>query len=202
MKKQHKKYIFDEFVLRDKNEIDVFFRNKAFETYKKNGNKINESMKNMNYELKYEYNEDMKINVSHYKGNLKEKLDNLKIIKQTLGIKYSFDKGELNRGKIKKLEDYLQKNLQNVKEIWGLDLRNLKKTDKMTDKVALGVLNQIWSRWGFNEIKMMDQKKKQIKGVRVDVSNFNMTPLKKYDMFDYCFDKTEYAEENEDDEMG
>jgi hypothetical protein len=29
-----------------------------------------------------------------------------------------------------------------------------------------------------------------------------MKPLKKYGMFDYCFDKTEYAEENEDDEMG
>ena len=138
MKKQHKKYIFDEYVLRDKNEIDVFFRNRAFETYKTNGNKINESMKNMNYELKYEYNEDMKINVSHYKDNLKEKLDNLKIIKQTLGIKYSFDKGEVNREKIKKMGDYLQKNLQNLKEIWGLDLREFKKTDKMTDKVALG----------------------------------------------------------------
>jgi hypothetical protein len=143
MKKQHKKYIFDEYVLRDKNEIDVFFRNRAFETYKTNWNKINESMKNMNYEPKYEYNEDMKINVSHYKDNLKEKLDNLKIIKQTLGIKYSFDKEELNREKLKKMGDYLQKNLQNVKEIWGLDLRNLKKTDKMTDKVVLGVLNQI-----------------------------------------------------------
>jgi len=140
--------------------------------------------------------------VSHYKDNLKEKLDNLKIIKQTLGIKYSFDKGELNRGKIKKMGDYLQKNLQNVKEIWGLDLREFKKTDKMTDKVALGVLNQIWSRWGFNEIKRDDRKQKQIKGVRVDVSNFSMKPLKKYGMFDYCFDKTEYAEENEDDEMG
>jgi hypothetical protein len=72
----------------------------------------------------------------------------------------------------------------------------------MTDKVALGVLNQIWSRWGFNEIKMMDQKRKMIKGVNVDVSNFSMKPLKIYGLFDYCFDKTEYAEENEDDEMG
>jgi hypothetical protein len=80
MKKQHKKYIFDEYVLRDKNEFSISERNKGFETYKTNGNKINESMKNMNYELKYEYNEDMKINVSHYKDNLKEKLDNLKII--------------------------------------------------------------------------------------------------------------------------
>jgi hypothetical protein len=202
MKKQHKIYIYDEYVLKDKNEFSISERNKGFETYKTNGNKINESMKNMNYELQYEYNEDMKINVSHYKDNLKEKLDNLKIIKQTLGIKYSFDKGELNRGKIKKLGDYLQKNLQNLKQIWGLDLREFKKTDKMTDKVALGVLNQIWSRWGFNEIKMMDRKQKQIKGVRVDVSNFSMKPLKKYDMFDCCFDKTEYAEENEDDEMG
>jgi hypothetical protein len=59
----------------------------------------------------------MKINVSHYKDNLKEKLDNLKVIKQILGIKYSFDKGEVNRVKIKKMGDYLQKNLQNVKEI-------------------------------------------------------------------------------------
>jgi hypothetical protein len=156
----------------------------------------------MNYELKYEYNEDMKINVSYYKDNLKEKLDNLKIIKQTLGIKYSFDKGEVNREKIKKLGDYLQKNLQNLKEIWGLDLRKFKKTDIWTDKVALGVLNQIWSRWGFNEIKRGEQEQKRVKGVRVDVSNFSMKPLKTYDMFDYCFDKTEYAEENEDDEMG
>jgi len=202
MKKQHKKFIFDEYILRDKNEIDMCYKRDMFDTYITNGNKINESRKNMNYELKYEYHEDMKINVSHYKDNLKEKLDNLKIIKQTLGIKYSFDKGEVNREKIKKLGDYLQKNLQNVKEIWGLDLRKFKKTDKMTDKVALGVLNQIWSRWGFNEIKMMDQKRKMIKGVSVDVSGFSMKPLKKYGMFDYCFDKTEYAEENEDDEMG
>ena len=72
----------------------------------------------------------------------------------------------------------------------------------MTDKLALGFLNQIWSRWGFNEIKMMERKKKQIKGVRVDVSNFSMEPLDKYGLFDYCFDKTEYGEENEDDEMG
>jgi hypothetical protein len=124
VKKPHKKYIFDEFVLRDKNEFDVFDRNKGFETYKTNGNKINESMKNMNYELKYEYNEDMKIDVCHYKDNLKEKLENLKVIKQTLGIRYSFDKGDLNRVKIKKNGDYLQKNLQHLKEIWGLDLRN------------------------------------------------------------------------------
>ena len=72
----------------------------------------------------------------------------------------------------------------------------------MTDKVALGVLNQIWSHWGFNEIKMMDRKQKQIKGVRVNVSKFEMKPYKKYGLFDYRFDKTEYAEENEDDEMG
>jgi hypothetical protein len=202
MKKQHKKYIFDEYVLRDKNELSISERNKGFETYKTNGNKINESMKNMNYEMKYEYNEDMKIDVSHYKDNLKEKLDNLKVIKQILGIKYSFDNETLNRVKIKKMGDYLQKNLQNVKEIWGLDLRKFKKTDKMTDKLALGFLNQIWSRWGFNEIKMMERKKKQIKGVRVDVSNFSMEPLDKYSLFDYCFDKTEYGEENEDDQMG
>jgi hypothetical protein len=202
MKKQHKKYIFDEYVLRDKNELSISERNKGFETYKTNGNKINESMKNMNYEMKYEYNEDMKIDVSHYKDNLKEKLDNLKVIKQILGIKYSFDNETLNRVKIKKMGDYLQKNLQNVKEIWGLDLRKFKKTDKMTDKLALGFLNQIWSRWGFNEIKMMERKKKQIKGVRVDVSIFSMEPLDKYSLFDYCFDKTEYGEENEDDQMG
>jgi hypothetical protein len=73
----------------------------------------------------------------------------------------------------------------------------------MTDKVALGVLNQIWSRWGFNEIKRGERERiKTVKGVVVDVSNFSMKPLKKYDMFDYCYDKTEYAEENEDDEMG
>jgi len=127
MKKQHKKFIFDEYILCKNDEIDMCYKREMFDTYITNGNKINESMKNMNYELKYEYNEDMKINVSHYKDNLKEKLDNLKIIKQTLGIKYSFDKGELNRVKIKKMGDYLQKNLQNVKEIWGLDLRKLKK---------------------------------------------------------------------------
>jgi hypothetical protein len=72
----------------------------------------------------------------------------------------------------------------------------------MTDKLALGVINQIWSRWGFNEIKQGEREKKQVKGVRVDVSKFEMKPLDKYGLFDYCFDKTEYAEENEDDEMG
>jgi hypothetical protein len=206
MKKQHKKFIFDEYILCNNDEIEMCYKKDMFDTYTTNGNKINESRKNMNYELKYEYNNDMKIIVSHYKDNLKEKLENLKVIKQLLGIKYSFDKGEVNREKIKKMGDYLKKNLQNVKEIWGLDLREIKKTDKkdtykMSDKATLGVLNQIWARWGFNEIKMMERKKKQIKGVRVDVSGFSMQPFEKYSLFDYCFDKTEYTEENED-EMG
>jgi hypothetical protein len=209
MKKQHKKFIFDEYILCKNDEIEMCFKREMFDTYITNGNKINESRKNMNYELKYEYNEDMKINVSHYKDNLKEKLENLKVIKQIIDVKYSFDKVEINREKIKKMGNYLKKNLQNVKEIWGLDLRELKKTDKkksedtykMSDKATLGVLNQIWARWGFNEIKMMDQKQKMVKGVRVDVSKFSMKPFEKYSWFDYCFDKTEYKEENEDDDM-
>jgi hypothetical protein len=72
----------------------------------------------------------------------------------------------------------------------------------MTNKVALGVLNQIWSRWGFNEIKRGERERKRVKGVVVDVSKFSMKTLKEYDLFDVCFDKTEYGEENENDEMG
>ena len=201
MKKQHKKFIFDEYILCKNDEIDMCYKREMFDTYITNGNKIDESRKNMTYELKYEINEQLKINVSHYKDNIKEKLDNLKVIKQLLGIKYTFDRGEVKREKMKPLGDYLQKNLQDLKEIWGLDLRNFKKSDKFTDKVALGIINQIWSRWGFNKIKRDKEKKKQVKGVVTDVSDFNMNPSDKYILFDYCFDKTEYTEEN-DDEMG
>jgi hypothetical protein len=68
--------------------------------------------------------------------------------------------------------------------------------------VGLGVLNQIWTRWGFSEIKRGKREQKRVKGVVVDVSDFYMKPLEKYKGFNECFDKTEYAEENEDDEMG
>jgi len=57
----------------------------------------------------------------------------------------------------------------------------------MTDKVCLGVLNQIWSRWGFNEIKMGKREKKQINGDRVDVSKFYMKPSKLFN--EHYFDK-------------
>jgi len=202
-KKQYVKYQFDNVILKDKNDLNIDVRSEMFNTYVKNTDKIKRTIKNVDLELKYESNFELDDDdlASVYIDNTREKLENLKRIKEQLGVKYTFDKGEVKRDTLSKVGDYLQKNLQDLKEIWGLDLRNFKKTVKFTDKVALGIINQIWSRWGFNKIKRDKEKKKQVKGVVTDVSDFNMNPSDKYILFDYCFDKTEYTEEN-DDEMG
>jgi hypothetical protein len=194
-KKQYVKYQFDNVILKDKNDLNIDVRSEMFNTYVKNTDKIKRTINNVDLELKYEANIELDDDdlASIYIDNTREKLARLKEIKEQLGVKYTFDRGEVKREKMKPLGDYLHKNLEVLKTEWGLDLRKFKKTDIWTDKVALGVLNQIWSRWGFNKIKRDKEKKKQVKGVVTDVSDFNMNPSKLYEGFnEHCFDRTEY----------
>jgi hypothetical protein len=198
-KKEHKFFIFNEFVLPDRDHIDNVIISGMFDVYTKNTNKIKDAMVNMDLELRYVYNENMKTKISIYKDNKKEKLESLKEIKNQLGVRYTFDKDVvLSKDTLSKAGEYLEANLEVLKAEWGLDLREFKKKNTWTEKTCLGILNQIWTRWGFNEIKRGKQEKKQINGVRVDVSCFNIKPVDIYKEFDeHCFDRTEYTDDPE-----
>jgi hypothetical protein len=173
-----------------------------FDIYTKNSNKIKDAMVNMDLELRYFYNEGMKVKESHYKDKKKEKLESLKKIKSKIGVKYTFDNVELGKDTLQKVGVYLQENLEGLKEIWGLDLRVFKKNDEWSEKKCLGILNQIWTRWSFNEIKRGKREQKQKNGVRVDVSKSNINPIEIYRGFDeHCFDRTEYGEDIDEDDL-
>jgi hypothetical protein len=144
----------------------------------------------------------MKTQISIFKDNKKEKLESLKEIKAEIGVKYTFDKNvEISKETLIKAGVYLQNNLKKMREIWGLDLRKFHKNHKWRDEQTLGILNQIWTRWGVNEIRRGKQERKRINGVRVDVSKFSIQPLGNYKQFDeHCFDKTEYGDNPENSE--
>jgi len=201
-KKEHKKFIFNEFLLHDKDNIALVIKSGMFDVYTENTNKIKDAMVNADLELRYVYNENMKTQISIYKDNKKEKLESLKEIKAEIGVKYTFDKNvEISKETLIKAGVYLQNNLKKMREIWGLDLRKFHENHKWRDEQTLGILNQIWTRWGVNEIRRGKQERKRINGVRVDVSKFSIQPLGNYKQFDeHCFDKTEYGDNPENSE--
>ena len=146
-------------------------------------------------ELRYEHNKDMKTRVSIYKDNKKEKLESLKEIKAILGIKYTFDKVELSKETLGKVGSYCKTNLEKLKVIWGLDLRNILIGEEWTDKKTLGVLTQIWGNWGYHQIKRGKRRQKRVNGVLTEISSFNIQPTDKYTIFDeHCFDRSEYID--------
>ena len=176
-----------------------------FDVYMSQGDKIDKTLENNRFEKRFLYEEGDfdKCNVdkarpSIYIDNTHEKLQRLDELKNMMGVKFTFNKGEISRDILQKVGDYIHDNLEVMKVEWGLDVRakptKKPKTEGESQKYTLGLLNQILGKWGFQEIKMGVRQRARCEkgGKRVDVSKFNLQTQEKYNAFDeHCLDKKE-----------
>ena len=114
-----------------------------------------------------------------------------------LGVDRSYDTATITRKNIEETGEYIKANIDQLTDKWGLDLRSHTKKgtdDNDINKGTLGFLNQILGKWGFQEIKRSENRKRKLDkktNKRVDVGGYELRPKKEYVDFDeHCLCKT------------
>lgn len=195
VKKEHRKYVFDHELLNHHHLLNVETRSEMYDVYINNKEKINSSVKNARLEKRYRANRadpfkdgSFECGESIYTDNKIEKLERLEAISNILGISTTYEtesQTEIPRENIEHLGAYIEANLATLKTEWGLDMKNFKKhKGDWTEKLTLGFLNQIFSKWGFTNVARGKQSRKRVDGKRVDTSTFLIVPDKQFAQFE------------------
>jgi hypothetical protein len=203
-KQQRKKFEFDNYILINKNDTGLSDRERMFQSFVRESSKIKETKENVIIEQKFSVDGELYVTPSVYVNNLKEKVARISTLTKILGVEFSYDTATITHDKIENTCEYIKIHINELKTEWSLDLRcHNKKTGKKEEKTGkkeektgkkeeLGVLNQIFGKWGFQKIYRGEQKRKTCKktGKRVDVSEYILRAADKYEDFDeYCLNK-------------
>jgi hypothetical protein len=196
-KQQKKKHVFDNYIIVSDDTIGLEARAEMFKAYVRDSSKIEETKTNVSAERSFSVNGEIdKYNTpSVFVNNLKEKVERISALTKLLGVEYSYETASVPHETIAATCEYIQLNIDALKTEWSLDLRYHVVNEKDTLKKSLGVLNQIFGKWGFQEITRGKQKQKRCKstGKRFDVSDYELRTDKKYTQFDkYCLHKTNW----------
>lgn len=186
-KQQRKKGEFDNYILRgDKDLIDKNIRASMFATFVTNSSKIQDTKNNAFLERSFSENGEVnRYDIpSIYVNNTKEKLESLAQLTKLLGVDRSYDTATITRKNIEETGEYIKANIDQLTDKWGLDLRSHTKKgtdDNDINKGTLGFLNQILGKWGFQEIKRSENRKRKLDkktNKRVDVGGYELRPKK------------------------
>jgi hypothetical protein len=103
----------------------------------------------------------------------------LKICKD-LGLNHSHDtKTVIPNHVVHKLHEKMHEQEEDIRKVFELRDRKKEKTElSFTATVAL--LNSVFESYGYTSFKVLERKRKQINGVRVDISDYGLTTNKNF----------------------
>lgn len=163
------KYEFLNNVLVNHNKLEVSQKESMWECYIQKSSQIKKFLSN----IKYENGDDHEY-LSIYQDNTEQKLNSLKEIKAIFDIEKTFDMHTIPRNKISEMTVYIDENRDTIHKVWGV----LFKKGALTEKGLIGCMHQIFGIWIGGEFKRSKRERKMTAGVRVDVSQFELSPSK------------------------
>lgn len=110
------------------------------------------------------------------------KVELLEEIKKWLGIVNSQFGSKITREKVSSVLKIFQKNKEKIHTVFELNVDRSKKFDVQT---CIRLINKVFTKWGFSQVKKDGRKQKKVDGKLTDIASFNLTDITDMNVFKY-----------------